>query len=210
MPDHSNRGEDRSHGYEEYAEVFMRARNTRIGPRVMRDWAGQLAEGAEVLELGCGHGVISEVLVGAGPAGAGLAGAGVSLFAVDASPTLLAVFRKRFPGVRTECAAAQDSSFFKRRFDGVVAWGLIFLLEEESQRRLIAKMAEALKPGGQLVFTAPHERVEWIDSITERPSRSLGAAEYERLLNEAGLKVTPGTTDEGENYYFYAVRERDQ
>ena len=93
-----------------------------------------------MLELGCGHGVISEVLAGAGPAGAGLAGAGVMLFAVDASPTLLAVFRKRFPGVRTECAAAEDSSFFGRRFDGVVAWGLIFLLEEESQRRLIAKM----------------------------------------------------------------------
>jgi len=192
MPDSSN-------GYEKHAEIFMRARNSRIGPRVMRDWARHLAEGAEVLELGCGHGVISEVLVEAG----------LTLFAVDASPALLAAFRKRFPQVRTECAAAQDSSFFERRFDGVVAWGLMFLLEEGAQRRLIANAAAVLKPGGQLVFTAPRERIEWIDAITERPSRSLGATAYERLLNEAGLIVAPGTTDEGGNYYFYAAREQE-
>ena len=191
---------DGSNGYEEHAETFMRARNSRIGPDVMRDWAGQFARGAEILELGCGHGVISEVLIRAG----------LTLFAVDASPTLLTVFRKRFPQVRTENAAAQDAQFFSRTFDGIVAWGLIFLLEESVQERLIAQVGCALHPGGKFVFTAPHDAVEWVDGITGKPSWGLGADRYKQLLNEAGLKVLPGQTDAGDNYYFYAVREQGQ
>ena len=191
---------DGSNGYEEHAEIFMRARNSSIGPDVMRDWAGQFATGAEILELGCGHGVISEVLIQAG----------LTLFAVDASPTLLAAFRKRFPHVRTENASAQDADFFSRAFDGIVAWGLMFLLEKSVQERLIARVGGALNPGGKFVFTAPYDSVEWVDGITGKFSWGLGADTYKQLLNEAGLKVLPGQIDAGDNYYFYAVRDQGQ
>ena len=166
----------------------------------MRDWAGQFARGAEILELGCGHGVISEVLIQTG----------LALFAVDASPTLLAAFSKRFPDVRTENAAAQDSNFFSRTFDGIVAWGLMFLLEKPVQERLIARVGDALNPGGKFVFTAPYDSVEWVDGITGKPSWGLGTDTYKQLLNEAGLKVLPGQMDAGDNYYFHAVREQSQ
>lgn len=189
---------DKSNGYEEQAATFMRARNVRIGQDVVRgwvrDWVGELATGAEVLELGCGHGVISEVLVEAG----------VSLYAVDASETLLRAFQERFPAVETECGAVQDSAFFGRTFDAAVAWGIIFLLPEETQFIVLVKVANALRPGGRFLFTATREPLTWKDSLTERESVSLGAAEYETLLRGLGLEVLPGCTDEGENYYIFA------
>jgi len=39
-------------------------------------------------------------------------------------------------------------------------------------------------------------------------SRSLGVAEYRRLLSEAGLRVTREYEDVGENHYFDALKEK--
>jgi SAM-dependent methyltransferase len=187
---------DSSNGYERHAETLIRARNLRIGPDVVRAWAREFLPHAEILELGSGHGVISAVLIEAGS----------KLFAVDASPTLLRAFRQRFPGVETDCCAAEESTFFGRTFDGVAAWGLLFLLEEQAQRVLLAKVASALRPGGRFLFTAPREALDWVDVLTERPSRSLGAAEYERILRGLGLEVSSGVTDEGGNFYYDASK----
>jgi SAM-dependent methyltransferase len=187
---------DRSNGYEEHAERFMRWRHARIGLDVVREWARELRLGAAVLELGCGHGVVSQVLVDAG----------VTLYAVDASPTLLRAFQERFPAVETECAAAEESRYFNRTFDAVVAVGLVFLLPDKVQRSVLARVANALNPGGRLLFTAPQQACTWMDDLTGLESRSLGAAEYERILRERGLEILPGCFDEGENYYFSAKR----
>ena len=185
---------DKSNGYEQHAQDFMRARRAHIGPNVVREWAREFPVGAEVLELACGHGVISQVLVDQG----------LRLYAIDASPSLLAAFRERFPDVETECAAAEDSSCFGRTFDGVIAWGLMFLLPEETQRRVLAKVAKALRAGGRLLFTAQRTPVTWVDSITGQESWSLGAEKYESLLRELGFDVEPGRMDAGENYYYLA------
>jgi len=187
---------DKSNGYEEHAQDFMRARRAHIGPDVARDWAREFPSGAEVLELGCGHGVVSQVLVEQG----------LRLYAIDASPTLLAAFRQRFPDVQAECAAAEDSSYFGRTFDGVIAWGLMFLLPEETQRIVLAKMARALKPGGRLLFTAQRQTVTWTDSITGQESWSLGVERYESLMRELGLDIEPGRIGAGENYYYLGVK----
>jgi 2-polyprenyl-3-methyl-5-hydroxy-6-metoxy-1,4-benzoquinol methylase len=187
---------DLSNGYEERAETFIRNRFPQIGKSVARAWAESQAPGAEVLELGCGHGVITEVLIESG----------LKVSVVDASPTLLRVFRQRFPTVPTECAAAEESSFFGRTFDGVIAIGLLFLLPEEAQRTVLRKVASVLRSGGRFLFTAPQQKVEWIDILTRQPSRSLGAPVYEAILREQGLHVSWGITDEGENHYFFATR----
>ena len=187
---------DRSNGYEKHAEAFIKSRSPGVGLDVVREWAGQFGPGSDVLELGCGHGVVSEVLVEAG----------LTLFAVDASPTLLRAFHERFPEVETECCAAEESTFFGRSFDGVVAWGLLFLLEEDAQRCVLARVGEALRPGGRFLFTAPREAVAWIDVMTELPSRSLGAVVYEQVLSDLGLEVSSGVVDEGGNYYYHVSK----
>jgi hypothetical protein len=85
---------------------------------------------------------------------------------------------------------------------------LIFLLEEDSQRLLMRKIAAALRPGGRLLLTAQRDPVRWEDGMTGLPSRSLGAAAYWNLLHAAGLErddaLPEHRQDEGENSYFFA------
>ena len=153
----------------------------------MREWAHGFAPGAALLELGCGGGVISEVLVEAG----------LTLYAVDASPTLLAAFHERFPAVETECATAEESAFFHRSFDGVIAVGLMFLLPEDAQRIVLAKVANVLRPGGKFLFTAPRQMCTWMDALTKRESLSLGAEQYVAVLRGWGWKLRPGVWTRG-------------
>jgi hypothetical protein len=119
---------------------------------------------------------------------------------------MVAAFRERFPGVPIEQNTVEASGFFHRTFDGVLAWGLLFLLEPAAQALVIEKVARALNPGGRFLFTAPKEPLEWLDGMTDRPSRSLGAGTYERLLREAGLTWVAEALDEGENYYCFVER----
>ena len=175
----------------------MRARNPRIGPATVRRWSSALPPGTEILDLGCGHGFpISQALVDEG----------FVVYGIDASPTLSAAFRKRFPDARVQCAAAEDSEFFDRKFDAIVAWGLIFLLPPEGQTMVIRKAARALNPGGRFLFTSPLKPVTWSDSLTGRASISLGRERYEEALRAEGLSVEGEAVDEGDNYYYFVLK----
>src|SRR5262249_53997010 len=137
---------DRSNGYEGIAGEFVRARSRTIGVRRVRDWAQALPRGAAVVDLGCGPGIpITEVLVAEG----------LNVHAVEAAPSFVEAFRRNLPNTPVACEAVQDSRFFDRTFDGVLAWGLIFLLSPDDQRRLIQRIAGILVPGGRLLFTSP-------------------------------------------------------
>ena len=198
---------DRSNGYEGVAVEFLagrgRAPSTAIGARAVRDWARTLPPGATVIDLGCGSGLpITKVLVNEG----------LNVYAIDASPSLVQAFRNNLPEIPVACEAVEDSLFFGRMFDGVVAWGLIFLLPAEEQRRLIQRVAAILVPGGRLLFTscAGTEPLVWNDAMTGLESRSLGAVEYRRELSSVGLSLIREYEDEGENHYFDALKETDE
>jgi cyclopropane fatty-acyl-phospholipid synthase-like methyltransferase len=189
---------DPSNGYEGVAGEFLagrgRAPSTAVGAREVRDWARTLPSGAAVIDLGCGSGLpITKVLVSEG----------LTVYGIDASPSLVEAFRHSFPAIPIACESVQDSSFFDRMFDGVVAWGLIFLLLPEQQRRLIQRVADSLVPGGRFLFTscAGVEPLDWNDAMTGLESRSLGAAEYRKLFSQAGLSVSRAYEDEGQNHF---------
>jgi SAM-dependent methyltransferase len=193
---------DRSNGYEDVAVEFLArrasGRSAGVGVNAVRKWARTLPRGAAVIDLGCGPGFpITEVLVDEG----------LSVCGVDAAPSFVEAFRRNLPNLPVVCEAVEDSTFFNRTFDGVLAWGLIFLLSVEDQRRLIQRMADILLPGGRLLFTSPPEPVVWNDAMTGLESRSLGADEYRRRLSAAGLSVMREYEDEGQNHYFDALRE---
>ncbi|WP_262692246.1 class I SAM-dependent methyltransferase [Kordiimonas aestuarii] len=184
---------DLSDGWDDVAGQFLAFRSN-IGAALVRAWAQHnLAQGGAVVDVGCGSGVpISKVLHEEG----------FHIFGIDASPTLLDAFRRNFPDAPSACEAAQNSRFFNRQFDAAVAVGLMFLLAEEDQRKLIRRVAKALRPGGRFLFSAPRARCEWDDLLTGRRSVSLGADSYERVLAAAGLSLLDGYTDEGENHYY--------
>ena len=193
---------DPSNGYEGVAAEFLagrgRAPSTAIGARVVRDWARTLPHGAAVIDLGCGSGLpITKILVGEG----------LNVYAIDAAPSLVEAFRHNLPGIPVVCESVEDSLFFGRLFDGVVAWGLIFLLLPEAQRRLIQKIADILVPGGRLLFTSCAEPLVWNDAMTGLESRSFGTAEYRGLLSAVGLSVMNECEDEGQNHYLDAFKK---
>jgi SAM-dependent methyltransferase len=195
--DNRNNVTDKSNGYERIAKDFIPARNRTIGPRVVREWAKRLQPGTAILDVGCGYGVpISEALMHEG----------FTIYGVDASPTLISEFRRRFPDAQAECCPAEDSLFFNRTFDAVVAWGLMFLLPAETQYLLIEKVAHCLNRQGHFLFTATKDPWTWDDIMTELPSISLGHEIYEQELAQHGLQLIGNDVDEGENYYYFAQK----
>ena len=163
----------------------------------MRDWAASLDPGAEVLEIGCGAGV---------PVSSALVDAGLKLWAVDASPSLLRIFRSRFPDVPARCEPAENSDFFARAYDAAISIGLLFLLDEPAQRGLIRRVAGTLRPDGRFLFSAPLEAGSWPDLVTGRESLSLGRERYEEALSFCGLRLIRTCRDEQDNNYYEAQR----
>lgn len=193
--------EDRSNGYEEIAPAFIAGRGSdrnETGVSVVSDWSRALPPAATVLDLGCGTGVpISQALIERG----------FRVYGVDASPKMIAAFRSRFPTVPLQCAAVEDSDFFGRIFDGVAAWGLLFLLAPPVQHQLMTKVAAALRSGGRFLFTAPRQNCSWADLLTGRTSISLGYNAYRDALAAAGMPLIGTCLDDADNHYYFAEKK---
>jgi hypothetical protein len=144
---------DSSNGYEAVAAEFLAGRGrapfSAIGARAVRDWDRTLPSRATVIDRGCGSGLpITKVLVGEG----------LTVYAIDAAESLVAAFRHNLPGIPIACESVEVSPFFDRTFDGVVAWGLMFLLLPEAQRRLIRSIADISGTATRGQLTAPDKR----------------------------------------------------
>ena len=196
---------DRSSGYEAVSAEFIARRgrssnrSTAIAVKEVQNWARTLPRGSSVIDLGCGPGFpITVVLIEEG----------LNVFGVDAPPSFVAAFQRNLPGTPILCEAVQESRFFDRTFDTVLAIGLIFLLKAEDQYRLIQRFAELLVPGGRLLFTATAEPTVRNDAMTGLESVSLGAEQYRKLVGTVGISVAEEYEDEGENHYFDAFKEK--
>lgn len=193
---------DGSNGYESVADRFMSLRSgSTVGVDTVREWARSLPRGAVILDLGCGNGrPVSQIFFDEG----------FTVYGLDASASMIAAFRAQFPAAPAECSTVEDSDFFGRTFDGVVAWGLIFLLTPEAQSLLIRKVSRALNRGGKFLFTSPQRACEWSDALTGRKSVSLGLEAYHRILVTEGLTLVGERQDEGENHYYLALKEANE
>jgi cyclopropane fatty-acyl-phospholipid synthase-like methyltransferase len=193
---------DKSNGYESVAATFMMHRGksaSGIGTSSIRQWARALPPGATVLDLGCGTGLpITHVLVEEK----------LTVYGIDASPTLVAAFRQNFPDAPVACEAAEESTFFNRRFDAVIAVGLLFLVPVHVQETIIQKVSRVLNPGGKFLFTSPSIKTEWVDILTGQSSTSPGAATYQAWLSASGLTLLGEFEDEGNNHYYDAVKTK--
>ena len=189
-------GTDRTHGYDEAADQFIALRSDS-GQRVVAAWAASLPPGATIIDVGCGHG---DPLTGT------LVKAGLTVWALDASPKLVAAFEQRYPAVPIVCEDVQTTTFFDRTFDAVLAVGLIFLFPPDQQAAVLNRFSTALAPDGRLLFSAPWQEGRWDDLITGKVSHALGKDEYHRLLREAGLTPVREYTDDGGTHYYEAVK----
>ena len=104
----------------------------------------------------------------------------------------------------------QDSDFFARTFDAVIAVGLLFLLPEPQQYALIARIGNILAPGGHCLLMAPTETGAWKDTNTGIKCLSLGQKRYEKILKESNMRLLDTYEDAGKNNYYAAENLRWQ
>ena len=108
---------DKSNGYQDNAETFIRCRSKGIdgvGAAAVRQWARSLPPNAIVLDVGCGVG---------DPISRALVDEGLTIYGIDASPSMVQIFKQNFLNSTVACEAVENSLFFNRQFDAIVAWG---------------------------------------------------------------------------------------
>jgi 2-polyprenyl-3-methyl-5-hydroxy-6-metoxy-1,4-benzoquinol methylase len=195
---------DSASAYEQHAESFLRSRSSKIGSRVISDWAKLLVqaeyESVSVLDVGCGGGYpVTQTLVESG----------FTVYAIDSSPTLVNTIRHRLPAVEVRCERVQDSDFFNRQFTAIVAVGVVFLLPEAEQIALLTALADRLKRHPQnrsrMLFSAPKEAGKWIDQNTGLECHSLGYDRYCAVCRASGLAEIDSYVDRGQNHYYSCV-----
>jgi hypothetical protein len=161
--------------------------------------ANAAAPGATVVDLGCGSGFpITEVLVAEG----------LNVYAVDAVLSFVHAFQRNFPNIPVACEAVEHSTFFDLTFDGVVAWGLIFLLSPEAQAAPIRKNRRHTSAGWPPAVyvvrgTIGVERCDDRIRVTIPWSRRIPGQ-----LLAVGLAVANEYDDEGWNHSFDAFKPR--
>ncbi|MEE2690607.1 MAG: class I SAM-dependent methyltransferase [Pseudomonadota bacterium] len=169
--------------YERHARAWDEDRR-RARPPGERRWIERFmaaAPGARVLDMGCGSGE---------PIARDLVDAGRKVTGVDASASLIALCRERFPA-HDWIVADMRRLDLGARFDGVLAWHSLFHLPADDQERMFPVFAAHAGPGAALMFTSGTERGESVGSWRGEPlyHASLDTAEYEALLGANGFTL---------------------
>jgi SAM-dependent methyltransferase len=137
--------------------------------------------GAAILDIGCGSGE---------PMARYLIDNGRRLTGIDASPSMIALCRARFPDHDWR-AADMRALALGRRFDGLLAWDSFFHLTPDAQRRMFAIFRAHANPGAALMFTSGRVLGESIGTYAGEPlyHSSLDTAEYRALLDANSFEV---------------------
>jgi SAM-dependent methyltransferase len=155
-------------------------------------WHGRfiaaLPNGGTVLDLGCGAG---------SPVALHMVECGFHVTGVDASPTLISLFRDRLPD-QEWILADMRSLALGRQFAGVLAWDSFFHLKPDDQRDMFKVFAAHAARSAMLMFNTGPSYGEGIGCYRGDPlyHASLDAAEYEKLLTESGFEVVVHTVED--------------
>jgi SAM-dependent methyltransferase len=189
--------------YERHARDFDRDRErSLVEKRWLDRFLALLPPGGSVLDLGCGTGE---------PIARYLIERGFEVTGVDASPTMIALSRARFPD-REWIVHDMRTLSLGRTYDGLIAWDSFFHLAPEAQRRMFPVFRAHAAPAAALLFTSGPSAGESIGRYGGEPlyHASLDAAEYRDLLSAAGFTVirhVPEDPDCGGHTVWLAQRE---
>ena len=168
--------------YERHARSFDRDRTRSLVEKPWLDaFLALLPEDGRILDLGCGSGE---------PIARYCLWRGFDVTGVDASPTMIALCRARFPD-RAWIVRDMRTLSLGRTFDGLIAWDSFFHLAPEAQRRMVPIFKAHCAPGAGLLFTSGPRRGEAIGCYCGEPlyHASLDPAEYRDLLDAHGFRV---------------------
>jgi len=172
-------------GYDSSAERYLEwsariADDPRL--RFLGELTDRLADGADVLDLGCGAGVPCTALLAERH----------DVLGVDLSATQLGLARRNVPRARFEKGDMTTVSFPDGRFDAVTAFYSVLHVPREDQGALFARIARWLRPGGWFLAAlgcseSNGVEADWLG--TPMFFSSHGPAENRRLLAAAGFTL---------------------
>ncbi len=144
--------------------------------------------GTRILDLGCGSGapIIPDLLE-----------AGHTVTGIDASTSLIALCRQRFPD-QAWIAVDMRKISLGCRFGGILAWHSLFHLPPDDQRQMFPVLVRHMLPGAPLMFTSGSEQGVSVGAWRGEPlyPASLDTAEYQTLLETNGLRVAGHVVDD--------------
>lgn len=128
----------------------------------------ELTETAQVLDLGCGTGVLTRMIAQKLNAAAGGKAVGI-----DAAANMIRVARKKRAAANCifEVMAAESLSYDNASFDVVVSSLFFHHLPADLKDRALAEALRVLKPGGRLVIADMHMPVTWMGALVSHVSR---------------------------------------
>jgi 2-polyprenyl-3-methyl-5-hydroxy-6-metoxy-1,4-benzoquinol methylase len=134
-------------------------------------------EGAQVLDAGCGAGMVTRLL----------ADGGVRMDGVDCSPTAIEA-AKQGGDIDFVCRALSDFHF-DSRFDAVLCLDVLFhVVRDDEWRSSLHNLARHVEPGGFLVVI---EYFEDYGSKTAKHVRWRNEGAYADMFRELGLESLP-------------------
>jgi SAM-dependent methyltransferase len=138
--------EDVRASYDRVADRYVDLAVGRLGDapwlRAALDaFAEDVAGLGPVLDVGCGPGHVT----------AHLAARGLDVRGVDLSPRMVGHARRRHPSLTFDVASATDLDLRPGSLGGVLGWWSLFHLPRHLLPEVVAHLAQALVPGGQLL-----------------------------------------------------------
>ncbi|HZP68903.1 MAG TPA: class I SAM-dependent methyltransferase [Pseudolabrys sp.] len=158
-----------AHAESDEYDVFTPQANGRLIAAFVR--LTGLPRGARVADLGCGSGVFTELLRREGYDAVGL----------DISPKLVALGRRKYPGLELIEGDAENLPFENASLDGVLLSGLVHHFPDP--QRLAAEVGRVLRSGGKFVAFDPNRMnpFMWLYRDWSSPFYSpVGVTENER------------------------------
>lgn len=174
------------------------------GPRIQRYWhlakqrlIGErflLGEGDDALDIGCGSGVIADLM----------ASRARTVVGVDGNRDAIDYARATFArdNLRFEHSLLEDLDLEARSFSAAVCMEVFEHLDVDAVSHLLARTADALVDGGRLLVTTPNYRgvwpiLEWLADRSGKVARLEGdqhitqftAATLRSVLTRAGFEV---------------------
>jgi 2-polyprenyl-3-methyl-5-hydroxy-6-metoxy-1,4-benzoquinol methylase len=169
--------------YDKIFDWYVSSRNPDAGVEVIRKFTKNIQQRAKILDIGCGHGF---------PITNTLCQLGFKPYGIDSSIKMVTRFKENLRDVPVQCSNVLDSDFFNILFDAVIAYGFIFHLPQDQQKKVIEKVSEHLKCDGYFLFSSGDG-----DGAKMTPPGSNGGerfmtysmsrSKYERTLNENSM-----------------------
>jgi len=149
----------------------------------VRKFIGILKKGSRVLDVGCAAGRDCKVFKGAG----------FSVVGIDLSEKLLAIAKKKHPGISFRLADMRNLPFRENIFDGVFARAVLHHLEREEMMGVLKQFYNVLKPGGILFIMTKAgsgllKKEEDLTSGEEREFTLLTKNQLHRFLSKVGFQ----------------------